>query len=98
MPTPNSPVTLSSDSEYLHDSRSFSDEDIIDDGDSSPKSPKNLKANKNKGSAKSSTKKTLEGESLKIEDEAPSTRKKLYTRKDKNGTLDILFSLGVFLR
>lgn len=85
VPTPNSPVTLSSDSEYLHDSRSFSDEDIIDDEDSSPKSPKNLKANKNRGSAKSSTKKTLEGKSLTIEDEAPPTRKKLYTRKDKNG-------------
>ncbi|PNX92378.1 DNA-binding protein bin4 [Trifolium pratense] len=90
-PTPISPLRLSSDSESSHDSASFSDEYNIDDEESSPKSPKTPKVSKNKSTAvggssvKSSTKKTLEEKSLEMEDEIPSTKKKLYTRKAKTG-------------
>ncbi|KAK2390914.1 double-stranded DNA binding protein [Trifolium repens] len=89
--TPISPLRLSSDSESSHDSVSFSDEDKVDDEELSPKSPKSPKVSKNKSTAvggssvKSSTKKMLEEKSLEVEDEIPSTRQKLYTRKAKTG-------------
>jgi hypothetical protein len=88
-------LRLSSDSESSHDSVSFSDEDKVDDEELSPKSPKSPKVSKNKSTAvggssvKSSTKKMLEEKSLEVEDEIPSTRQKLYTRKAKTGTLGI---------
>lgn len=99
-------MTLSSDSGSLHDSGSFSDEHRIDDDDEelTPKSSKIAKVKKSKStaiggsSAKSSSKKTLEATSLKVEDQTPSRRKKLDTQKEKNGTLDIWFVFGVISR
>lgn len=86
----HSPLTLSSDSESLHDGGSFSNEYKTDDEGSSPKSPK-LYSNKSTavgGSrAKSSSRKTAA--SPKIEDQTPSRRKKLDRQKEKKGTLDI---------
>ncbi|XP_058774517.1 DNA-binding protein BIN4 [Vicia villosa] len=52
VPTPDSPLALSSDSDPLHDSGGFSDEDRIDDEESSPKSPKNPNVNKNKSATR----------------------------------------------
>jgi hypothetical protein len=79
-------LRLSSDSESSHDSVSFSDEDKVDDEELSPKLPKTPKVSKNKSTA-------VVGSSVKTEieteDEIPSTRQKLYTRKAKTGTLGI---------
>ncbi|KAJ1400568.1 putative DNA-binding protein BIN4-like isoform X2 [Sesbania bispinosa] len=86
----HSPVTLSSDSESLHDDIS-SNEDKTDDEGSSPKSSRLPKVNKNKSTApggsraKSSSRKTSEAASLKLEDQTPSRKKNLDKQKGKKG-------------
>lgn len=86
----HSPLTLSSDSESLHDDDALI-EDKTDDEGSFPNSPKLLEVSKNKSTdlgrkrAKSSPKKTLKGAGLKIEDQTPSRRKKLDKQKAKEG-------------
>ncbi|XP_061356663.1 DNA-binding protein BIN4 [Gastrolobium bilobum] len=82
----HSPLMLSSDSGSLHDGSS-SNEDKNDDEGSSPKSPRLSKVTKNKStaSAKSSTRKTLEAASLKIENQTPSRRNELDKQKAKEG-------------
>jgi hypothetical protein len=79
-------LRLSSDSESSHDSVSFSDEDKVDDEELSPKSPKTPKVSKNKSTAVGGSSAKTE---IEMEDEIPSTRQKLYTRKAKTGTLGI---------
>ncbi|XP_027338537.1 DNA-binding protein BIN4 [Abrus precatorius] len=79
----HSPLTLSSDSGSLRDGGSWN-EDNTDDEGSSPKSSRLSKDTKSKAT-KSSSRKTLEATSTKIEDEMPSRRKKVDKQKAKEG-------------